>query len=48
MNNTILTAYSNVYSTAMLQDTKPVKYIADANKAHESRFSALVRLLRRH
>ena len=47
MNNTLLAAYSNVYNTAMMQDVKPAVYAAMANKTKESRFSALVKLLRR-
>ncbi len=47
MNNTILTAYSSVYSTAMMQNVKPAAFIAVANKTKESRFSSLVKLLRR-
>ena len=47
MNNSILTAYSSLYSTAMLQDAKPANYAATANRNKESRFSALVKLLRR-
>lgn len=47
MNNSILTAYSSLYSTAMMQDVKPANYAATANRSKESRFSALVKLLRR-
>jgi hypothetical protein len=47
MKNTILSAYSSVYSTAMMQNVKPAAYIAIANKTKESRFSSLVKLLRR-
>ena len=47
MNNSILKAYSNVYSTAMMQNVKPVAFAAIANKTKESRFSNLVKLLRR-
>jgi hypothetical protein len=47
MNKTFLTAYSGVYSTAMMQNVKPAAFIAAANKTKESRFSSLVKLLRR-
>jgi hypothetical protein len=47
MNNSILKAYSSVYSTAMMQNAKPVAFVAVANKTKESRFSSLVKLLRR-
>ena len=47
MNNSILNAYSSVYSTAMMQNVKPANYIAVANKSKESRFSSLVKLLSR-
>ena len=47
MNNTILNAYSSVYGTAMMQNVKPASFVAVANKTKESRFSNLVRLLRR-
>jgi hypothetical protein len=47
MKNTIFTAYSSVYSTAMMQNVKPAAYIAIANKTKESRFSTLVKLLSR-
>ena len=47
MNNSILTAYSSLYSAAMMQDAKPANNVAFANKSKESRFSTLVKLLRR-
>lgn len=47
MNNSILTAYSSVYSTAMMQNVKPANFVAVANKSKESRFGALVKLLSR-
>ncbi len=47
MYNPILTAYSSAYSTAMMQNVKPANFVAIANKSKESRFSALVKLLRR-
>ena len=46
MNNSILSAYSNVYSTALMQNVKPTTAIATAKKVREGRFSDLVRLLR--
>jgi hypothetical protein len=47
MNNWILNAYSEVYSTAMMHDVKPQAFVATANKANETRFNKLVRLLGR-
>ena len=47
MKNSILNAYSSVYSTAMMQNVKPAAFVAVANKTKESRFSNLVKLLRR-
>jgi hypothetical protein len=44
MNNWIMNAYSEVYSTAMMQD---VKSVAGAHRAGESRFSKIVKLLKR-
>ncbi len=44
MNNWILKAYSDVYSTAMLHDTKPKAIVAIAKKTNENRFSKLVRM----
>jgi hypothetical protein len=44
MNNWIFNAYSEVYSTAMMNDMKPV---AVANKHGKSRFGKLVQLLAR-
>ncbi len=47
MNNTILSAYSSVYSTAMMQNVKPANFVAAAKTSKEGRFSALVKLLSR-
>jgi hypothetical protein len=47
MKHSLYSVYSNVYSTAMMQDVKPVTFAAVANKANENRFSKLVRLLSR-
>jgi hypothetical protein len=47
MNNTILSAYSSVYSTAMLQNVKPANFVAVAKTPKEGRFSAFVKLLSR-
>ena len=47
MKNSILNAYSSVYSTAMMQSAKPANFVAVANKSKESRFSTLVKLLSR-
>jgi hypothetical protein len=47
MNSWIMDAYSEVYSTAMLQDVKPQAFVAVAKKSKEPRFSKLVRALGR-
>ncbi len=47
MNNWILNAYSDVYSTAMMHDTKPQAFVALAKKTNETRFNKLVRMLGR-
>jgi hypothetical protein len=47
MNSWIMNAYSEVYSTAMLQDVKPQAFVAIAKKTNETRFSKLVRALGR-
>lgn len=47
MKNTILTAYSSVYSTAMMQNVKPSNFVAVAKTAKEGRFSAFVKLFSR-
>lgn len=47
MNNWILNAYSEVYSTAMMHDVKPQGFVATAKKTNENRFNKLVRMLGR-
>ena len=47
MNNWIFNAYSDAYGTALMQDVKPVTFVAGANRAKAGKFSALVRLLAR-
>jgi hypothetical protein len=47
MNSWIMNAYSEVYSTAMMQDVKPQAFVAVAKKTNEKRFSKLVRALGR-
>jgi hypothetical protein len=47
MYNPILTAYSSVYSTAMMQNVKPANFVAAAKTSKEGRFSAFVKLLSR-
>jgi hypothetical protein len=44
MNNSLFTVYSELYSTALMQDVKTSK---SAAKVGNNRFSALVKLLRR-
>ena len=47
MNNSIFSVYSEVYSVAMMRDIKPVAYVPASAKTGNSRFGALVKLLRR-
>jgi hypothetical protein len=47
MNNWIMNAYSEVYTTAMMHDVKPKAFIASAKKTNETRFNKLVRMLGR-
>ena len=47
MNTSLFNVYSEVYSTALMQDTRSAKNVAVANKLGTSRFGALVKLLRR-
>ncbi len=47
MNNWILNAYSEVYSTAMMHDVKTHAFVAIAKKTNETRFNKLVRMLGR-
>ena len=47
MNTSLFNVYSEVYSTALMQDTRFAKNAATANKLDTSRFGALVKLLRR-
>jgi hypothetical protein len=47
MNSWILNAYSEVYSTAMMQDVKPNRVVAIAKKVDNSAFSRLLTKLNR-
>lgn len=47
MNNWIMNAYSDVYTTAMMHDVKSQAFIATAKQTNETRFSKIVRLLGR-
>jgi hypothetical protein len=44
MKTSLFNIYSEVYTTALMQD---VKHVAIANKTNKSRFGALVKFLRR-
>lgn len=46
--NWLFEAYSNVYTTAMMQDVKPESYVATAkDRSHDKRPSFLGRFSRR-
>jgi hypothetical protein len=47
MNSWILNAYSEVYSTAMMQDVKPNRAAAVAKKVDNSAFTRLLSKLNR-
>lgn len=46
MNNSIMSAYSSVYSTAMMQGVKMPVYVAEVRTPATSRIVHLVRYLR--
>jgi hypothetical protein len=47
MTNWIFNAYSDVYTTAMMQNVKTDGVVAIAKKTNANRFSKLVRMLGR-
>lgn len=47
MNTSIFTAYSNIYSVAMMSNIKPLEAAPAAPRSNEPRFSSLVKLFRR-